>query len=170
MGGFILAGALAIGAVLLTGGHYDSDNMVMWFANPSPQMEAVRLAIVSGLVTLAVVREYFDNAYLRLVWTACAAGLLWTGITYFLYRTDYLIDSMFMLLAGIYFALGALQRAPEPIGVPRPIQALLPSAISMYYSRIRRPGGQLSRLAQASDIRDVNHRLTLQRAPQLLKQ
>jgi hypothetical protein len=162
--GFVLLGTLMIGASLLVGQWFYPDQVWMWFAATDGLVVAWREVIVVGLIALAVVREYYDNLSLRVVWSVAGAGLLWGGAEYFLDHPDLAFDAMLMVNAGICFAITAMQPAPEPILIPRPIEALLPSAILAYYARLRAER-QLEQMMYLSDIKDNSHRLIMRHRP-----
>lgn len=160
-----------IGALLVAGHWFFPEHIVMWFASGSAAMDTWRAAILAGLILMAALRGYYDGVYLRMAYAVAGALLLWGGGQYFLDNPSYLFDVMYILAAGISFMVSGLQPAPDRLEMPKPVEALLPSAVMTYYSRLHKPKLQMLQSASyISRAADLNHRLTLQRRPQLLKQ
>jgi hypothetical protein len=162
MGGMVLLSSIIIGSVLALSNWLLPGSVLAWFASPSPMMELARLAMLGGLVSLAVVREYYQNTYTRALCAFLAVTLAWAGFYYFLDQTQYVFDSLFILLAGISFAIPAIQQSDEPDGIGRLIEAVLPGAVLAYQSRGQLP---VQYLGYRSDIVDPSHRLVLASRP-----
>lgn len=161
MGGIVLTGAILIGFMLVMGQHYLGDTIVIWLASADNFVALLRQIVLAALITLVIVREYFDNLILRTVWLVLAAGLVWGGVNFGLNNADYILDAMFMMSAGMCFAIAALQPAAEPIGRPEWSRHLSPAVLLSRLERRWLQHEQLLRIPAAGHIRDDSHHLTL---------
>jgi hypothetical protein len=170
VGGFTIFGSCMIGVVLIVGQSLFPNHVIMWFASDAAAMDIWRPIILASLLLLAVIHDYYDNVYWRIVWGVLAFVLLSVGADYFMKNPEYVFDAMYILAAGTCFMVASLQPAPDRLVVPKSVESLLPSAAIVYYSRVRKPTLQGSPAWHDNDMRDLSHRLILQRGPQLLKQ
>ena len=156
MGGLTLYGSLMIGMVLIIGHRLFPDSVVMWFASPQANMMAWREVIVVGLIAMAMVRQYYHNLMLQLLWAVSAAGLLWASGLYFLNNPSYVFDAMLMLSAGTACAITALLPNSDPIN----IRAILPKYAVAHHAR-QRALGSLASWQYMSDSNAPSHRLMI---------
>lgn len=161
MGGFTLCGSLMIGIVLIAGQRLFPDNVVMWLASPDGSILAWRELIVAGLIVLALVRQYYHNLLLQVLWAMAAVSLWWAGNVFFLNNPSYVLDAMLMLSAGTAFAITALQPSGDPISI-HPIMNLLLSRRPTALQGTSRYADQLAGWRYIADVKTVSHRLTVQ--------
>jgi hypothetical protein len=160
MGGLTLYGSLMIGVILIIGQRLFPDSVVMWFASPEGSMLAWRELIVASLIVLAMVRQYYHNFLLQLLWAGPAFGLWWAGGVYFLNNPSYVFDAMLMLSAGAAFAITALLPNGDPINFRPIISLLIPKRFAaprekQYYA------GQLASWQYMADVKNASHRLSV---------
>lgn len=160
MGGLTLYGSLMIGLILILGQRLFPDNVVMWLASPEHTILAWRELIVVSLIVLAMVRQYYHNLFLQLVWAIPAVGLWWAGGNYFLNNPSYVFDAMLMVGAGTAFAITALLPNSEPLDIRSAINRLTPKLVAYRRSRPQ-PADRLANWRYISDAKAVGHRLTV---------
>ena len=125
MGVFSLVGSLGMGTLLVVGQWFFPDFTFMWFASNDASAVLLREIILLGLIASAIVKAYYDNWLLRLSWAVSGGLLVWFGVFHFLDHPSYMLDSLFMLSAGVYSLQLSLQRVPaEVTHLPRVATAL----------------------------------------------
>ena len=171
MGRFVTVSTLLMGGVLIFCDWLFPESIVTWFTVTELQFDIVRGLIIAMLAALMLADAFsvVDNVNVRrvagLVALSLVAGALRFGFEY----PVYMLDVLFVLAAGICFALVALQREPEeapgmkPVRAARvPVHAAVPS-VGMF-ERLREHSPRRRRLfpaAYISDIKDDSHRLTV---------
>jgi len=115
MRGCVLYGSIMIGLVLVTGQYLLPESVVAWFASDQSAVHAWRMAIVTGLLSLAIIHAHFHNLYLKFIWAVAAIGLGWCGGLYFLDNPSYVFDALLMLGASAAFGIHALLPAESSL-------------------------------------------------------
>lgn len=156
-------GSLLMGITLILGGIFFPNFTIMWFASPDIHYAIWRQILVVGLGVHMLMRSYYDNEYLHVVWAVLAFGLLWGGVDLFINRPAYLFDTLLLWGVGISFAIDALQKIPVEIPSDadsnQTLRNQLNMAIQMHRSLYSSPN---SRLLYQTTIRDDSHVLRIQ--------
>lgn len=161
MGGTTIFGTLLIGSVLTLGHYFFPDSVIMWFASSDATIVLWRETVVAGVASLAVVREYYHNLYLQLLWWAAAAGLAWAGGLYFLNNPSHVFDTMLLLSASVAFAISALVPCADPVKLGRWLAVLIPGSLTPHHDRLHDTTDQLAGWRYIADARQLSHRLVL---------
>jgi hypothetical protein len=166
VGGLVLLSSIMIGLAISLSQWLLPGSVIAWFVSDSFIMETLRIIVLISLVALAVVREYYQNTYTRLADAAIGVLLLWTGTAYFMDNAQFIFDSLFMMAAGVSFAITAVQQSDEPEPLSslgnKLFEALMPGALLAYYSHLYQPSRTLSeRMRYRDDISETPHRLVL---------
>jgi|GEM_PF-7047161 len=164
MGGLTLYGSLAMGVALVIGQRWFPDNIVMWFASPDSYMAARRETLVAALIAVAVIRQYFHNLYLQLLWGVISIILLRAGGLYFLDNPVYVFDAMLMLGAGLAFAMTALMPGEDPVDLAATFGRLVPKSVRSRYEALKRAETEdiFATWRYISDSRALSHRLVIE--------